>query len=67
MRPVLSTFAAPLEPALSADPSTPRAYVALSRCRTPAGMKVEGFRPGLVMAHPTVMAYYDRIALGLPL
>jgi hypothetical protein len=30
-------------------------------------MKVEGFRANLVMAHPTVMAFYDRIKLGLPL
>ncbi|KAK4700308.1 ATP-dependent DNA helicase PIF1, partial [Phenoliferia sp. Uapishka_3] len=43
-----------------------QAYVALSRCRTPAGMKVDGFRANLVMAHETVIAFYDRIKLGLP-
>ncbi|GAA5908707.1 hypothetical protein JCM5296_002682 [Sporobolomyces johnsonii] len=43
-----------------------QAYVALSRCRTPAGMKVEGFRPGLVMAHPTVKIFYDCIAQKKP-
>ncbi|GAA5927655.1 hypothetical protein JCM1841_006074 [Sporobolomyces salmonicolor] len=43
-----------------------QAYVALSRCRTPAGMKVEGFRPGIVMAHPTVKIFYDCIAQKTP-
>ncbi|GAA5907901.1 hypothetical protein JCM6882_001521 [Rhodosporidiobolus microsporus] len=39
-----------------------QAYVALSRCRKPEGMKIEGFRPGVVMAHPTVKIFYDCIA-----
>ncbi|GAA5952397.1 hypothetical protein JCM21900_003803 [Sporobolomyces salmonicolor] len=43
-----------------------QAYVALSRCRTPEGMKVEGFRPGVVMAHPTVKIFYDCIAQKTP-
>ncbi|GAA6051095.1 hypothetical protein JCM3770_004710 [Rhodotorula araucariae] len=38
-----------------------QAYVALSRCRKPEGMRIEGFRPGVVMAHPTVIAFYDCI------
>ncbi|GAA6062371.1 hypothetical protein JCM10212_004217 [Sporobolomyces blumeae] len=43
-----------------------QAYVALSRCRTPAGMRVEGFRPGIVMAHPTVKVFYQCIAEKKP-
>ncbi|CEQ42261.1 SPOSA6832_04063 [Sporobolomyces salmonicolor] len=48
-----------------------QAYVALSRCRTPAGMKVEGFREGLLTlifhaAHPTVKIFYDCIAQKTP-
>ncbi|GAA5988260.1 hypothetical protein JCM10908_002134 [Rhodotorula pacifica] len=38
-----------------------QAYVALSRCRKPEGMKIEGFHPGVVMAHPTVSIFYDCI------
>ncbi|GAA6009141.1 hypothetical protein JCM10207_004280 [Rhodosporidiobolus poonsookiae] len=41
-----------------------QAYVALSRCRTPAGMKIEGFKPGVVMAHPTVKIFYECISSG---
>lgn len=52
---------------LSSHLPSNRAYVALSRCRTPAGMKVEGFKPGHIMAHPTVIAYYTNIAKGLSL
>lgn len=29
-------------------------------------MKVEGFAAKHIMAHEAVVAYYDRIALGLP-
>ncbi|KDE06119.1 hypothetical protein MVLG_03536 [Microbotryum lychnidis-dioicae p1A1 Lamole] len=43
-----------------------QAYVALSRCRTISGMKVDGFDPRKIMAHPTVLAFYDRIAQGKP-
>ncbi|GAA5824525.1 hypothetical protein JCM11251_000458 [Rhodosporidiobolus azoricus] len=43
-----------------------QAYVALSRCRKPEGMKIEGFKPGVVMAHPTVKIFYDCIASGAP-
>ena len=43
-----------------------QAYVALSRCRTPAGMKVTGFKAGHIMAHDTVIAYYKRIAEKKP-
>ncbi|SCV70016.1 BQ2448_1410 [Microbotryum intermedium] len=44
-----------------------QAYVALSRCRTISGMKVDGFEPRKIMAHPTVLTFYDRIAQGKPL
>ncbi|GAA5979052.1 hypothetical protein JCM11641_004956 [Rhodosporidiobolus odoratus] len=43
-----------------------QAYVALSRCRKPEGMKIEGFKPGVVMAHPTVKTFYDCIAAKTP-
>ncbi|POY71024.1 hypothetical protein BMF94_5949 [Rhodotorula taiwanensis] len=43
-----------------------QAYVALSRCRKPEGMKIEGFHPGVVMAHPTVSIFYDCIKEGRP-
>ncbi|GAA5880488.1 hypothetical protein JCM16303_005400 [Sporobolomyces ruberrimus] len=39
-----------------------QAYVALSRARTKEGLRVEGFKPGVVMAHPTVEIFYDCIA-----
>ncbi|GAA5880174.1 hypothetical protein JCM3774_006074 [Rhodotorula dairenensis] len=43
-----------------------QAYVALSRCRKPEGMKIEGFHPGVVMAHPTVSIFYDCIKENRP-
>lgn len=44
-----------------------RAYVALSRCRTPEGMRVEGFSPAVVMAHRNVIEFYKRLKQGKPL
>ncbi|GAA5844694.1 hypothetical protein JCM9279_002884 [Rhodotorula babjevae] len=38
-----------------------QAYVALSRCRKPEGMRIEGFRAGVVMADPTVLVFYECI------
>ncbi|GAA5936423.1 hypothetical protein JCM10213_000315 [Rhodosporidiobolus nylandii] len=43
-----------------------QAYVALSRCRKPEGMKIEGFRPGVVMADPTVQIFYTCIKESTP-
>ncbi|GAA6052067.1 hypothetical protein NBRC10513_002652 [Rhodotorula toruloides] len=43
-----------------------QAYVALSRCRKPEGMKIDGFRPGVVMAHPVVTIFYDCIKNKTP-
>ncbi|GAA6034605.1 hypothetical protein JCM8097_005419 [Rhodosporidiobolus ruineniae] len=43
-----------------------QAYVALSRCRKPGGMKIEGFKPGVVMAHPVVKVFYETIADKTP-
>lgn len=41
-----------LVPAVTDPSSSHRAYVALSRCRKPGGMKIEGFHPGVVMGEP---------------
>ncbi|GAA5953293.1 hypothetical protein JCM3765_007464 [Sporobolomyces pararoseus] len=43
-----------------------QAYVALSRARTKGGLKVDGFKPGVVMAHPTVEIFYKCIAEKKP-
>ncbi|GAA5935910.1 uncharacterized protein JCM15063_001846 [Sporobolomyces koalae] len=43
-----------------------QAYVALSRARTKGGLKVDGFKPGVVMAHPVVQIFYDCIAENKP-
>ncbi|GAA5903502.1 DEAD/DEAH box helicase [Sporobolomyces salmoneus] len=43
-----------------------QAYVALSRARTKEGLRVDGFKPGVVMAHPVVEIFYNRIAQKKP-
>lgn len=48
-------------------PSLRRAYVALSRCRTLAGMLVSDFRPEYIRAAENVKIFYQRVQAGLPL
>ncbi|GAA6014142.1 hypothetical protein JCM11491_004118 [Sporobolomyces phaffii] len=43
-----------------------QAYVALSRARTKEGLRVDGFKPGVVMAHATVEIFYKCIAQNKP-
>lgn len=44
-----------------------QAYVALSRCRTPQGMRVAGLATSRVNADETVKIFYERLKQGKPL